>query len=525
MAGSRTRQSMLIASLSKPEVYPHPVAPVEVLETHISWVVLTGTYAYKIKKSVKLDFLDFSTLQRRRHFCEEELRLNRRTAPQLYLDVVPICGSEEHPVVGGEGRAIEYALKMHQFKQSAQLDRQLDEGLVDEKDMRDLAATIAALHEKAARDDFVSARETLQQIGRPQLDNFPPTVAVADLKITQRIHEWTVQSLHDLESTLIERHKRGFVRECHGDLHLRNLVRLPSGIVAFDCVEFSPALRNIDVISDIAFLAMDLVARARQDLASVFVNRYLECTHDYAGMSLFGLYFVYHSMIRAKVAAIRLGERREAAGRTEELSRLKHHLAVAIRWIRQPPPIIIGMHGFSGSGKTWMSTQLLGDLPAVRVRTDIIRKQYLAQAAFSRGLSQPGRGAYTARARTDVYGSMVDIAGDLIDAGFNVIADASFLMRENRGMLEALAERKGVPLVWVDVRADHDELVRRLRQRAASGDDASEANAMVLEYQRKHADPLTAAERAHTVSVISDRQVDPGAVLKSIRSMRYTAAN
>lgn len=525
MADSMTRQSMLIASLSKPEAYPHPVAPVEVLETHISWVILTGTYAYKIKKAVKLDFLDFSTLERRRHFCEEELRLNRRTAPQLYLDVVPICGNEEHPVIGGEGRAIEYALKMHQFKQSAQLDRQLDEGLLDEKDMRDLAATIAALHEKAARDDFVSAPETLQQIRQSQLDNFPPTIAVADLKITHRIREWTVQSLNDLESTLIERHKHGFVRECHGDLHLRNLVRLPSGIVAFDCVEFSPALRNIDVISDIAFLAMDLVARARQDLAGVLVNRYLECTRDYAGMSLFGLYFVYHSMIRAKVAAIRLGERREEAGRAEELSRLKHHLAVAIRWIRQPPPIVVGMHGFSGSGKTWLSTQLMGELPAVRVRTDIIRKQRSAQAEFTSGPSQPDRGAYTARARADVYASMMDIVGGLIDAGFNVIADASFLLRENRRTLEALAERKGVPVVWVDVSADHDELLRRLRQRAARGDDASEADARVLDYQRQHADPLTAAELTRTVSVTSDRQVDPGAVLKSIRSRRYMAAN
>ncbi len=343
MAGNQTKQSELIASLLKPGAYRHPVASLELLETHISWVILTGTYAYKIKKSVKLDFLDFSTLRQRRHFCEEELRLNRRMAPQLYLDVVPICGNEKSPQVGGEGRAIEYALKMHQFRQSAQLDKQLDAGLLNENDMRDLAATIATYHRDAAVLDFSSDLDAVRQISAPQLDNFPTINSVADLKTTRRVREWTAQSLRDLERTLIERHKNGFVRECHGDLHLANLVRLSSGIVAFDCVEFSAALRNIDVISDVAFLAMDLVARARQDLAGIFVNRYLECTGDYSGMSVFGLYFVYHSMIRAKIAALRSGERHEAEGRLEDIAKLKHYLAVAIRWIDRPLPIVVGM--------------------------------------------------------------------------------------------------------------------------------------------------------------------------------------
>ena len=520
MAGNQTKQSELIASLLNPGAYPHPVAFLELLETHISWVILTGTYAYKIKKSVKLDFLDFSTLRLRRHFCEEELRLNRRMAPQLYLDIVPICGSEKCPRVGGEGRAIEYALKMRQFRQSAQLDKQLNAGLLTENDMRDLAVTIAAYHSNAVVLDFNSEQDAVRQINTPQLSNFPPIDSVTDMKTTHRVREWTAQSLRDLERTLVERHKNGFVRECHGDLHLENLVRLSSGIVAFDCVEFSAALRTIDVISDVAFLAMDLVARARQDLAGIFINRYLERTGDYSGMSVFGLYFVYHSMIRAKVAAVRSRERQEAAGRVEDIAQLKHYLAVAIRWIKQPLPFVIGMHGFSGSGKTWLSTQLISEVAAIRVRSDIERKRCLGIAESARSQSQPGGGIYTARARADVYEFMMKIIDGLTEAGFNVIADASFIRRTDRQLLEALADRKDAAMVWIDVSADADELERRLRHRTDARDDASEADTEVLNYQYEHADPLTPTELKHTVFVVTDRRVDPGAIIKSIKSIQ-----
>jgi len=295
---------------------------------------------------------------------------------------------------------------------------------------------------------------------------------------------------------------------------------LSSGIVAFDCVEFSPALRNIDVISDVAFLAMDLAARARQDLAGIFVNRYLEITGDYSGMSVFGLYFVYHCMIRAKVAAVRSGERRKAVGREQDIGQLKHYLAVAARWIKRPSPIVVGMHGFSGSGKTWLATELLPELPAIRVRSDIERKRCLGLAETASSKSPPGGGAYTVRARAEVYESMMEIIDGLIEAGFNVIADASFLMHRDRQLLEAVASRNDLAVVWIDASADNDELLRRLQRRAAVHDDASEADTGVLDYQYKHADPLTAEELKHTVLVATDHQVDPGAIIKSIKSMQ-----
>ena len=519
MAGKQIKQSKLIASLLKPDAYPHPVSSIELLETHISWVILTGTYAYKIKKSLRLDFLDFSTLQLRQHFCEEELRLNRRMAPMLYLGVVPVCGSVEHPVVDGEGKAIEYALKMRQFPQSAQLDKQLDAGLLNVSDMHALADTIASYHRDANIIDYRSDAEAFEQVAMPMRDNLAPISALVDMKVVRRIEEWTETSLQKLEGELIERRKDGFVRECHGDLHLANLVRLPTGIVAFDCVEFSAALRNIDVISDVAFLVMDLIARARQDLAAVLINRYLERTGDYPGMRMFGLYFVYHCMIRAKVAAVRSDEIDGATGNLHEIEQLKHYLAVALRWIKRPKPRLIAMHGYSGSGKTWLSSTLLAELPAIRVRSDIERQRETGVDEITRKASKPGQGAYTDHARSDVYRGMMDIVGTLLEAGYNVIADASFLNSVDRDLIVALAEKKNVPLVFVDAHADEDELKRRLRDRSAAGDDVSEADVQVLLYQQAHASPLTVKEQQQTVCVATDGPIDPGSIIKEIRQI------
>lgn len=514
-ADAVTQQSSLIASLLKRGSYPHPVSSLKLLETHISWVVLTGSFAYKIKKAVRLDFLDFSTLERRRHFCQEELRLNRRLAPGLYLEVVPICGSVERPSIGGDGNAIEYALKMVQFPQGAQLDNQLDAGLLRTTDMLALAETVAGYHSEATSLSYKTEEDSVERVRAPMLDNFPPVKRLADMDMLQALKEWTEKSLRDLEPTLIRRRKNAFVRECHGDLHLANLVRLSGGIVAFDCVEFSADLRNIDVISDVSFLVMDLVARARQDLAYVLLNRYLECTGDYSGMAVFSLYFVYHCMIRAKVASIRSAERMEAAGRGQDIHGLKHNLVVAFRWIERPAPKLIAMHGYSGSGKTWMSSQLMSQLPAIRVRSDIERKRLFDLDETASTDSRPGRGIYTEQATAGVYARLIETAERLLEAGFNVIVDASFLGQTERRLVAALADRLSVPLVFVHTSANDAELVRRLQGRGAG--DVSEANTEVLQHQYENADPLNAAEQEQTVFVATDTDVDPGHIIKSLK--------
>ncbi|MDJ0910796.1 MAG: AAA family ATPase [Woeseiaceae bacterium] len=481
----------LVQALLDPAAWPHPVDDLRMLETHISWVFLTGEYAYKIKKPVVLTFLDFSALEMRKHWCGEEIRLNSRWAPQLYIDVVPISGSADAPEVGGGGTPIEYAVRMRQFPQSALLSERLAAGRIDADDMIELADMIADRHanlpvHREARFGSPAA------ITKPMHENFVYIEPVLEEPTLSELKDWTDAELDRCSAAIDSRWREGFLRACHGDLHLRNLVHLEDGIVAFDCVEFSDELRILDVISDIGFLTMDLVANDRADLARTVINRYLEVSGDYGGMRLYGMYYVYHCLIRAKVDAIRAAARvpGEEQQRDAFLDSMRHYCRVAMNWIHRPRPALIVMHGFSGSGKTWVSSRLLQSLYAVRIRSDIERKRLYGIGERASSSSAPGEGLYGTDESAATHDHMLDIARQLLNSGHRVILDASFLRSEERKRARSLAGEKGVPFVLVDVDAASDVLERRIESRQAENKDASEANLDVLEHQRRHSDPL-----------------------------------
>jgi len=496
--------------------YAHEVEEIEVLETHISWVILTGPFAYKIKKPIQLEFLDFRTLAQRRHYCYEELKLNQLWAPELYLAVVQISGSVDRPLVDRAGEAIEYALKMRQFPQSMRLDNQLDAGLVNRADMCQLAATVAESHRTAPVLTEESPEAAVQRVVRPMLDNFLPVRSFFGSEMLQRIETWTRHEVGRLKEVLWQRQNDGWIRECHGDLHLRNLVRRPTGIVPFDCLEFSVELRTLDVISDISFLIMDLAARAHSDLAFTFLNRYLERTGDYQGMAVLDLYVVYHCMIRAKVAAIRAGECDAADLRTPELDDIKRYASVASAWIERSKPFLIAMYGMSGSGKTWLSDELLGRLPAIRIRSDIERRRQSGLSETDCSHSEVGAGLYTESARTEVYARLLELADSVLRTGHSVIIDASHLRAQDRSRVQALANTSDTPLVWLEATADRKELERRLEQRVVCETDASEANVSVLSFQMETAEPLSAAERRQSVTVATDAEPDVEQIIELI---------
>jgi uncharacterized protein len=502
------REKLLIRSLGHGRGFDHPVEDIQVLDTHISWVVLTGEFAYKIKKPLKLAFLDYSTLEKRKHYCERELALNRRWAPGLYVDVVPICGSFRAPVVGGEGSPIEYAVKMKQFPQSAQLDEQLSAGRLVDADMIDLAETVAKTHAAVPVYEASSADDWVAGVRDAMVENFEYLGESADPEAIRRLQYWTRQELDDCLELLIARYTSGFVRECHGDLHLKNVVRLPTGIVPYDCVEFSDELRNIDVISDISFLVMDLAARDEKALAWSFINRYLECSGDYAGVSLLRLYVVYHALIRAKIAAIRAVERVHDTNRQRDRAELAHYCTVAQRWVESGVPRLVIMHGFSGSGKTWLSQQLMLQLPAIRMRSDIERKRVHGLRETERSDSGVAQGVYAPDAHTRIYERLAGLAEPVLRAGHSVIVDASFLDRAQRDRFRDLAGRAGKEFVILSTRAAPDELRRRMERREHVGRDPSEADNAVLRYQLDHADALDADERNRVIEVQTDRSVD-----------------
>lgn len=511
---------MRIESLLTEDAYAHPVEDLRLLDTHISWVILTGPFAYKIKKPVKLEFLDYSTLERRKHFCEEELRLNRFWAPDLYVDVVPITGSQQGPRIDGTGEPIDYAVKMVEFPSSEQLDVQLDQGLVTTADVVSIAEMIAGKHASAAVCGRLSEDDALRMIRQPMLENIEHLKSFLPAKELQPLAHWTLENLEALWPVVLERQQEGFVRECHGDLKLSNLVRLRSGIVAYDCVEFSSDLRNVDVISDVSFLMMDIAARGRDDLAYLLLNRYLERTGDYAGIRLLRLYFVYHALIRAKIAAIHSVEREIPIDRDSDLAEVSSYTAVARQCVDAPRPCLIAMHGFSGSGKTWLSGRLLARLPAIRLRSDIERRRRHGLDETGESGAGVATGIYEPQARADIYRELAGISEMLLGTGQNVIADASFLRYEDRQLFRDLAQRCDVDFIIVDVTAEPGELRRRLQHRAEEAGDASEADERVLAHQYEHDEALDAEELGGAVAVNCDADVDIDAVIDAIKARR-----
>ena len=510
-----------IDALVDPAAFPHSVTKLELRETHISWIVLTGLYAYKIKKPVRFPFLDASTLERRRWLCEEELRLNRRFAPDLYVDVVPIASVDGKLAVGGTGQPVEFAVRMHQFDPSQELAARLDQHAVTPDDMRSIASQVADSHRRAAVAPVAGSFGNFEKIRAPMLDNFSLLRShlhgANELGQLDQLAGWTADALTRLEPALRARLHSGMVRECHGDLHARNIVRWRQSWFPFDCLEFDPDLRWIDVISDVAFLYMDLVSRHRADLASAFLSRYLEETGDYAGLRLLPLYCAYFALVRAKVDA--LGAGNATAGERAALeARMAERLAAAMRFMDERPVALIIMHGVSGSGKSWLSERLIPEVRALRIRSDLERKRLAGIAPPAEPVRGVGQGNYTIALVDRTYRRMAECADSALAGGCSVIVDATFLERAQRDLFRTLAGQYRCACLIVSCTADAATLGTRIDLRARGGADPSEADRAVLDHQLRSQQPLSADELQDTVLVDTSRLVSADAAVKDVRS-------
>ena len=507
----------LVDSLMSPAAFNHPVSSVELVETHISWLILTDEYVYKLKKPIVLDFLDFGDIERRKFYCEEEIRLNKPWAPDIYLDVVPVSLENSQAVFAGSGTPVDYAVRMRRFDQEMRLDAQLEHGKLLAADMQELARNIAQRHAGAEiaaqvhRDRFVSL--TVEFIW----DNIAALEGFIDAAQLNSLRQWTAAELEKTGSELGRRFDDGFVRDCHGDLHLANLVRLPDGITTFDCIEFNVDLRRIDVVCDVAFLIMDLVSRQRHDLAAHFLNRYLECTGDYAGVILLNLYFVYRCLVRAKVAVI-LGQQHETdGGGATDPEEAHRYCDMAQRQIARRNPLLVVMSGFSGSGKTWVSEQIMAAMPAVRVRSDTERKRMSGLDETQDSDSAVGKGLYTEKKSRDVYARLFKHAATILESDHNVILDAAFLSTADRAKALHTAKNCGCQAAILEVRAPHDVLRKRIQSRSSRAEDASEAGLDVLEHQIETAEPLTSREKRLTVTCDNTTEIDVVTVISQLR--------
>ncbi|HUH93849.1 MAG TPA: AAA family ATPase [Casimicrobiaceae bacterium] len=505
-------QARLFAALRDPACFPERPERVSALETHISHVLLTGRFAYKIKKAVAFGFLDFTTLAARRFFCEEELRLNRRLAPALYLDVVSITGSLDAPRVGGEGRALEYAVRMREFAQDQLASRLLERGELGAADVDALAATVASFHGAIQAAAPGAGFGSPEGVRRAATDNFAalrPLVGDAEERARlDRLSAWTEREFAGRRGVFLARVENGFVRECHGDLHLGNVARIDGELTVFDCIEFNPALRWIDVMSEIAFTVMDLEHRGRADLARRFLNAYLEITGDYAGLACLRFYLVYRAMVRAKVARLRAEQLAADDAGQAAIADYRDHLRLAERYAATARPAIVITHGLSGSGKTTLSQALLEALGAVRVRSDVERKRLHGAGVRERDRTGIDRGIYASDATQATYERLATLAGAVVDAGLVAVVDAAFLQRWQRDRFADLASRLGVPFAIVDFVASESSLRERVARRSRADADASDADLAVLEHQLRAQEPLGPDEQDAVVRCDADAPLE-----------------
>ena len=489
--------------------------PVTLIETHISWVLLAGDMAFKIKRPVSLGFLDFGSLERRHFFCEEELRLNRRHAPQLYLDVLAISGTPEAPEPGGDGEPIDYMLRMRRFPPRALLSERLADGRLLATDVDALARRVATLHQQSPRAPIGSGWGGAERIAgdaRAVLQRLRQQGAAVD-----DLQSWLETEVVRLGPLWQGRLADGWVRECHGDLHLRNAVMLDASqgdaVVAFDGLEFDPALRWIDVQSDLAFMTMDLQAHRRDDLAMRWLDAWLTVTGDVAGMALQRFYAVYRALVRAMVG--RLHPEVAPEPTSDDYLALARRLA-----LRPDTPRLLVTHGLSGSGKSWLTLRLLERCGALRLRSDVERKRLHGLAAQERSADHVPGGIYGAEATERTYAALLQGTRALLAAGWPVIVDAACLRRTEREAFRALAAESGVPFTLLDCQAATEPLQQRVQQRQGRGQDPSEADVAVLQRQLQFDEPLSADEQ---VGAIVCRTDDPALDIAALAA-RWQAA-
>jgi aminoglycoside phosphotransferase family enzyme/predicted kinase len=486
------------------------VPPPRVVETHISWIALAGPFAYKVKKPVRYDFLDYGTLERRREACELELDLNRRWAPELYLGLSRLVRTSDGAFFDADGEVIEYAVRMVQFDRDNELDELIARLEVRTGEIVALAQSIADQQGLApiAPPDFdttLNARHAAEQNLQWLRAHFVDARA-------QSLGEWAQLQWAEVEGVLNRRRGLGRARECHGDLHCGNVVRVSDRLMPFDGIDFDPRLRWIDVASDIAFLVMDLEYRGRPDLAMSCLNAWLERSADYDAGACLRFLLVYRALVRAKIAALRStqlsGATAAAAG--EEA---KNYIGQAVAWKDRTPIALVLMHGLSGSGKSVLAASLVPELSAIALRADVVRRRVAAPDAGAPGLN---KGLYSPANTDRTYRALADAAAALLAGGCTVIVDATFLARRWRDHFRTLGRRRGVPVIIVDCQAPVAILQARIETRR---NDPSEASLAVLEQQLSSGDGLDDAERKTAVAVRTDAPTSPTAIAEQLRAL------
>lgn len=514
------RYQQVLAALARPQAYPHAAPAIEHLQTHISDVFLAGDYAYKLKKPVDLGFLDFTTLEKRRQACLDEVRLNRRLAPQIYLGVTAVCehGGRYHLAADcGADTVTDYAVQMMRLPQAGLLDRVAARGELTREHVSEIAHQVAMFHAHAERGADLGALATPQALAYPVMQNFGQTEKYIGQTITSaqfdRLRDYARAFLHDQAALFEARIRGGHIVDGHGDLHLRNMALFCGDVVIFDCIEFNHAFRAGDVMNDIAFLTMDLDARGLPALGNRFLNDYLERTDDFAGLRVFDFYQVYRAYVRGKVTSFLLDNDTSDFEKDRARTDARAYFALATRYLDPRRPGVLITTGLSGSGKTTAARRAAEHLGAIIVRSDAVRKHLTGVGTRARAGAPFGEGIYSADVTARTYAEMLARAENIVASGRWAILDATFAQRAQRRAAADFARNRHLPFVLLACTAPRAELERRLREREAQGRDVSDAGVSILDEQSRGYETPTADEGR---LFVWDGRKDAGHVLQPL---------
>jgi len=494
----------LIQALLQPQAYPHAVTePIRLMQTHVSYVLLTGEYAYKLKKPVNFGFLDYSTLEKRHHFCQEELRLNQRAAAPLYLEVCPITQQGDGYHLQGKGVAVEYAVKMRQFPQAALLSHLFEQGDVSEDLLRRLAARVADFHQQAETSDYIRAFGAVSRVRQAIDENYEQTVDFIGGPQTQQQFDqtkaYTDRFFAERADLFRQRQDQGWIRACHGDLHLGNICYWQDQLLLFDCIEFNEPFRFVDVMYDIAYIVMDLVLRGRPDLTGQFLSHYVEQTGDWEGLQVLPLYVSRQAYVRAKVTSFLLQDPSvPEADRQQASATAARYYRLAWSYVQPQTGAVYMMAGLSGAGKTTVARALGRQLGAIHLRSDAVRKHLAGVPLQQRG----GDDLYTPEMTQRTYERLLDLGFMLAQQGYRVILDAKYDRQGLRQPVIEQAQACNLPLQICHCTAPQTVLEARLQARQG---DIADATVAVLTKQSM--EPFTASEQAWVSTVDTTQEL------------------
>lgn len=471
----------LIKSLLDADAYPEPTAEVRLVETHVSFIFLTDNFVYKVKKAVDYGFLDFTTLDRRRFYCGEEVRLNRRLCPEVYLGVVELREMPGGASFGGTGRVIDYAVKMKRLPQDLMLDQLLRAGRVHETDMRRIAQAVAAFHARAERGPTIDTCGSVEALRDNWEQNFRQSAASLGVTLAENqlaeIRQWVADFLARHESLFRERVADGFIRDCDGDLHSGNIC-LTDPVCIFDCIEFSEKLRYIDTAADLAFLLMDLEYAGRGDLSRSLLDAYMEESGDHNMLPLLDFYKAQRAFVRGKVTTLRLpheGPKTDEDAVVKETATRYFRLARAYTVRDRLGSVLLLTCGLSGSGKSTLARELSRELGLQLLRSDLVRKELAGVPTIGAPTGSGRESLYSEEMDRSTYAALLAQAQQSLSDGRGMVVDATFKRRADREPFCELARRLGVPFFLVETRCPEEVARERLEARQADPNQVSDA--------------------------------------------------